>query len=232
MNAVTLLDQLRHQLVVSCQASPGSPFRETAIICAFAKAATQGGAAGLRIESLADVQAVRRQETVPIIGLIKRLGREVFITPELDDVRQLAAAGSNIVAFDATQRSRPASVPDLVAACHDHGVLAMADVSTAEEAFAARLAGADLVGTTLNGYTPYTRRGDGLERTGPDLELVRELSAAGVTVVAEGGIRTPEQARAALEAGAFAVVVGSAITRPDDVTRWFAQEIRYARPPA
>ena len=223
---LSILEQLRGQLIVSCQASPDSPFRDTAIICAFARAATRNGAAGLRIESLADVQAVRGLETVPLIGLIKRAGREVFITPELGDVWQLTAAGVDIVAFDATARSRAVPVHDLIAACHQAGVLAMADISTAAEGLTAWRSGADLVGTTLSGYTSYSRRGGG---AGPDLHLIRTLADAGLPVIAEGHVRTPAEARAALEAGAFAVVVGSAITRPDEVTRWFAQEIWHAR---
>ena len=201
------------------------------MICAFARAATANGAAGLRIESLADVEAVRQQETVPMIGLIKRPGREVFITPEVEDVQQLTAAGADIVAFDATARNRPTPVQTLISACHQAGALAMADISTAAEALTAWQAGADLVGTTLSGYTPYSLRPRALEGE-PDLQLIQELAAAGLPVIAEGNIRTPAQARAALEAGAFAVVVGSAITRPDDVTRWFAEELGRARLPA
>ncbi|MDV6374223.1 N-acetylmannosamine-6-phosphate 2-epimerase [Deinococcus arenicola] len=224
---MSLLQHLRGQLIVSCQASVGSPFRDTAMICAFAQAAMINGAAGLRLEGLTDVQAVREQQSAPIIGIIKHSGREVFITPDLEDVRGLAAAGADIVAFDGTERTRPVSVADLITACHDVGAVAMADISTAAEGLAAWQAGADFVGTTLSGYTPYTQRGAEVWE-GPDLALIRELSDAGVRVVAEGHIRTPAQARAALEAGAYAVVVGSAITRPDDITRWFAEEVQRA----
>lgn len=217
-----LLNHLRQQLIVSCQASPGSPFRRTDFICAFAQAATASGARALRIESLEDVRAVRAQESVPIIGLIKHPSREVFITPDLKDIHALAEAGADVIAFDATARPRPFPVGDMVAACHDLGKLAMADISTAEEGLAASEAGADLVGTTLSGYTPYSRPGTG----GPDLELIRVLAGQGVPTIAEGNIRTPLHARQALKSGAFAVVVGSAITRPEDVTRWFLEEMR------
>lgn len=220
MKLSTRLNELEHQLIVSCQASPDSPFRHTDIICAFARAAVQNGAAALRIESLDDIRAVRAREQVLLIGLVKRRDLEVFITPTEQDVTDVCLAGADIVAFDATQRPRQSTVRRLVEVCHAQGKWAMADISTLEEGQAAWQAGADLVGTTLSGYTPYSRMGNG-----PDFALIRGLAEAGITTVAEGHITSPSQARQALDCGAFAVVVGSAITRPDVITRWYAQAL-------
>lgn len=205
-------------LIVSCQADPSSPFHAPEFIVAFARAALLGGAQGLRLESIAHLRAVRPSVDAPIIGLIKRRSPSyaVYITPEPADVRACAEAGADVVAFDATLRERPASVAALVAAAHEAGALALADVSTVAEAEAALEAGADLVSTTLSGYTPYSP-----QLPGPDLDLISDLAARGIHPLAEGRIRTPAEARAALQRGAYAVVVGSAITRPEVVTGWF-----------
>lgn len=220
-----LLDRLRGQLIVSCQAGPGSPFRDPMFIRAFARAAVLGRAAALRIEGLDDIQAVRRSEQVPIIGLIKRWGRDIYITPEVPDALAVHAAGAELVAFDATLRSRPVPVADLVRAVHAAGGLALADIASVADAAAALEAGADLVGTTLSGYTPDSPHPDG-----PDLDLIRDLVRAGIHPVAEGRYRTPDEARAALDLGAHAVVVGSAITRPEVVPGWFTRALHREAP--
>ena len=145
--------------------------------------------------------------------------RPVRITPTIDDAEGLVEAGADIVAFDATGRVRPTSVADVIGAIHERGALAMADCATLADGVAALAAGADIVGSTLSGYT------GGPEPDHPDLELVAGLRELTPHVVAEGRIRYPEQAASALEAGAFAVVVGSAITRPEHITSWFAAAI-------
>lgn len=209
-------------LIVSCQADAGSPFDHPELIAAFARAAVMGGAAGLRLEGAANITAVRSRESLPIIGLIKRRGGDgdgsdgVYITPDVADVEAVHEAGAGIIAFDATLRPRPVPVAELVREIHARGRLALADIATAKEAVAALYAGADMVSTTLSGYTPYSPK---LE--GPDLELIGELAALGIRPLAEGRLRTPAEAAAALERGAWAVVVGSAITRPEVVTSWF-----------
>ncbi len=214
-------------LLVSCQADAGSPFAAPHFIAAFAQAAVAGGAWGLRLEGAANIRTVRMEQSAPIIGLVKRQGEfgEVYITPTPDDVAAVAGAGADIIAFDATLRSRSASVAELVAAIHAAGKAALADIASAEEALRALEAGADWVSTTLSGYTAYS---PGIP--GPDLALVSELAALGVRPLAEGRIRSPSEARSALEQGAYAVVVGSAITRPEVVTRWFAEALRPAVP--
>jgi N-acylglucosamine-6-phosphate 2-epimerase len=213
----------RGSLIVSCQADPRSPFNDPLFIRAFAKAAQLGGAAALRLQGVENIEAVRAEQDLPIIGLIKRhhqdLG-DIYITPELLDVTNVINAGADIVAFDATLRKRPVPVADLIHAIHQRGKLAMADISTAVEAVTALESGADYVSTTLSGYTSYSPP---LE--GPDLDLISDLAKRDIHPIAEGRIRTPEEARQALERGAFAVVVGSAITRPEVVTRWFLQAL-------
>ncbi len=205
-------------LIVSCQADLHSPFNAPDYIRAFARAALLGGAGGLRLEGAANIAAVRPDTDLPIIGLIKRRDdfKEVYITPEVSDVAAIDKAGADIIAFDATARPRPVAVGDLINEIHLRSKLALADVSTVAEAEAALEAGADLVSTTLSGYTSYS---PALE--GPDLGLVASLAARGIRPLAEGRIRTPAEAQEALARGAYAVVVGSAITRPEVLTASF-----------
>ena len=187
----------------------------------FALAALASGAKGLRIEGVRNVAAVRAATNAPIIGLIKRdlSDSPVRITPYAEDVEALAAAGADIIAFDATNRHRPVAASLLGDAIHRAGCIAMADISTLDEAREAINLGVDLIGTTLSGYT------GGDQPDEPDLELLTRAVALGHPVLAEGRIRTPAQAADAIRAGAYAVVVGSAITRPEHITSWFADAI-------
>ena len=221
-----ILSRIAGSLVVSCQPVPFGPLDRVDIVVAFALAALSSGAAAVRIESVGYVAAVRAATRAPIIGLVKRdlADSPVRITPHVADVEALAAAGADIVAFDATDRARPAAATELAAAAHRAGKLAMADVSNLAEARAAFAFGADLVGTTLSGYT------GGPELQGPDYALLASAAALGAPVIAEGRIHVPHQAGEAMRRGAFAVVVGTAITRPEHVTRWFADAIGAARP--
>jgi len=177
----------------------------------------------LRIEGLANLEATRSVTSAPIIGLVKREvpGFPVYITPELSDVRALAERGADIIAFDATSRLRPVGVGEMIEAIKAQGCLVMADISTLEEGLEAHRLGADFVGSTLSGYTDHSP-----PSSGPDLVLVRELSRRGARVIAEGRIATPEQAKAALEAGAFAVAVGTALTRIELLTQGFVDALR------
>ncbi|MFU8889056.1 MAG: N-acetylmannosamine-6-phosphate 2-epimerase [Trueperaceae bacterium] len=214
-------------LIGSCQPVRGGVFDRPELAALFALAALEGGAVGLRVEGLADLRAVREAvaasgRSAPIVGLVKRVepGTHVFITPRLEDVRDLLALGADVVAFDATDRARPVAVADLVAAIHAAGALAMADVATEAEGVAAHRAGADFVATTLSGYVPGTP-----QLPGPDLELVERLARAGARVVAEGRIATPDDAAAARRRGAFAVTVGTAFSRPEWIVRAFAEAV-------
>ena len=186
-------------------------------VVGFALAAVAAGATALRIESAAYVRAVRAATAAPIIGIVKRDLDDfaVRITPLLSDAEALVAAGADIMAFDATLRSRPAAIADLIAIAKAACRLTMADCASIEDATAALEAGVDYIGTTLSGYL------GGPEPTVPDLALVAAFRHLTPYVIAEGRIRTAEQAAAAVRAGAFAVVVGSAITRTEHATAWF-----------
>ena len=218
-----LLNQLRGGLIVSCQANPDSPLRDSYIISRLALAAEQGGAVGLRIQSFKDVVAVRAVTSLPIIGLTKtdRDDTDIYITPTAAEGVKLAELGAQIVAFDATALPRPEPLADMFAAVHAAGALVMGDISTLDEARAAFDHGADIVSTTMSGYTPHSR-----QLAGPDWDLMRELRDAGLTFAAEGRLNSPADAAQAMQLGASFVVVGSAVTRPDVVTRWFAQAVR------
>lgn len=218
------LQALRGRLIVSCQPVVGGPMDRPEIVAAYARATLAGGAAGLRIEGIVNLAAVREVTRAPLIGLVKRAVPDspVFITPQIADVTALAAAGADVVAIDATLRRRPAEVMDLIAAIHAAGCLVMADIATVEEARAAQALGADVIATTLSGYT------GGAVADEPDFDLLRSLDGIGVPVIAEGRIKTPAAAAAAIRLGAFAVVVGSAITRPEHITAWFAEAVANA----
>jgi N-acylglucosamine-6-phosphate 2-epimerase len=217
-------------LIVSCQATAPSPLRRPDMIAALAECAVLGGAAAIRIDGPGDVAAARGRVRVPIIGLFKqRTGSPVYITPTFAAARAVAQAGAEIVAVQATRDRDAGGEPlaPLVRRIHEEcRALVMADVSTREEGLAAEAAGADVVGTTMAGYTPHSR-----QMAGPDLRLVEELAAAlGVPVIAEGRIQTPDDAAAARRAGAWAVVVGRAITMPEAITERFAKAVEAAAP--
>lgn len=214
-----LLVALRGGLIVSCQASAGSPMRDTPTIARLAVSALQGGAVALRVNGADDIAAVRARTDVPVIGLDKRMGpRRNVITRTDDQVRELIGAGADVVAVDATDEVADdvgARVREAIAAAGSRPI--MADVSTLDEGLRSWEAGAAFVGTTLSGYTPYSRADPS-----PDVELVERLASRGVRVLAEGRFQTPADVARAFDAGAFAVVVGGAITDPVAITRRFA----------
>jgi len=217
-----VFDALHGGLVVSVQARAESPLRDTAVMVAMARAAEQGGAVAIRAEGAQDVGAIRDAVDVPVIGLRKRelVGSSVYITPELTDVEEIARAGADVVAVDATLRDRPGGMcpAEFIPAAGAVGPPILADVDSYESGLEARQVGAHAVATTLSGYT-----GDGDTPEGPDLELVRLLvQALDCPVLAEGRYTSPEFVRAAFDAGAWAVVVGTAITDTAAITRRFA----------
>lgn len=222
----TFTEQIpQHGLIVSCQAATGSPLRESLIMALMAESAELGGAAGLRANGAADIAMISSRVDLPLIG-INKLGDPagVFITPTVQAALEIVDAGATIIALDGTQRPRPdgSSLADQLAKIKaETQVPIMADVDTVEAGIAAREAGADVVATTLSGYTDA---GDG--GPGPDLGLVTALAAAvDCPVIAEGRIRDESEALAALAAGAYAVVVGSAITNPVLTTRRFVERL-------
>jgi len=224
--AAEIAARLRGGLIVSCQALPGEPLFGADIMARMAIAAERGGAAGIRANSPADIMAIRAVSFLPLIGLSKVdvAGFDVYITPTLADAVAVGEAGADIIALDATDRPHPeGTLASFIRRVQEAtGNLVLADISTEDEALAAQDAGADFVSTTMSGYTPYS-----LQSVEPDLDLVRRLaSILTVPLIAEGRIATPEQARAALDAGAWAVVVGGAITRPQQITERFIKAIQ------
>lgn len=220
---MSILDAFRGRLVVSVQAEAGSLLDTPETIALLSRVAVANGAAGVRVEGLNRIGAVRRAVDVPIIGIVKRRydGFEPYITASDREIGEVVAAGAEIVAFDATGRARPdgRDVAGVIAAIHERGVLAMADCATPAEVREAALSGADVVATTLCGYTPET-----FGATLPALELVRVCAASGRFAICEGGVSTPAEVGAAFAAGAAAVVVGTALTNVDVLVRRFAAE--------
>ncbi len=215
----------RGSLIVSAQAREDNPLHGAHFMAAMALAARDGGARAIRANGPEDVRAVKAAG-LPVIGIHKLFDPEVpvYITPTFAAAKALAEAGADIIALDCTQRPRRGDPPqEIIRRIHDElGLETFADISTLEEGIAAAQMGAAYVSTTLSGYTSYTE----LKADGPDLELVRALSQAISTpVVAEGRLNTPDLARAALDAGAYAVVVGTAITNPREITRTFVRAI-------
>lgn len=200
-----LLERIRGGLIVSCQAPPGSPLENPQVIAAMAAAAERAGAVAVRINGPENVRAVRAAVRIPILGIYKRRGQPVVITPTFEDARSVHEAGADLIALDATAR---AAASGLIQRVQKELAPVMADISTVAEGIAAADAGAALVATTLYGYTVDT---SGVQLPGLDLvqELARSISAP---VVCEGGVSEPGQVAEAFRRGAFAVVVGTAIT--------------------
>ncbi|WP_226704234.1 N-acetylmannosamine-6-phosphate 2-epimerase [Microbulbifer elongatus] len=211
--------RLSSGLIVSCQPVDHGPMDDDEIVVRLARAALAGGADGLRIEGASRLAKVRN--ALPgalIIGIVKRdlVDSPVRITPLPEDVRALAEAGADIIAVDCTERARPVAAGDLIAQINQLGKIAMGDCSTLADATQAYAAGAAIVGTTLSGYT------GGPVPAEPDLELLRTLCARFPRVMAEGRFNSPSHCAEARNIGAWAVTVGTAITRTEVVAEWFA----------
>jgi len=224
-----IFEPLQGGLIVSCQALEGEPLFGAELMARLALAAKLGGAVGLRANTPVDIAAIKALvPELPLFGLWKVVVSgfdEVYITPRLREAVAVAEAGAEIIALDATLRPHPeGSTAELIRAVKAQtGRLVLADIDNEAAALAAVEAGADALSTTLSGYTP-----DSPKLAGPDLELVARLAARKlpVPVFAEGRIHSPEEARAALDAGAFAVIVGGAITRPAQITERFVKAMR------
>jgi N-acylglucosamine-6-phosphate 2-epimerase len=227
-----LIESLRGGLIVSCQALPGEPLFGAQHMAAMACAAVAGGAVAIRANGPADIAAINKVVKLPIIGLFKEdiPGCEVRITPTFTHAEKIAMSGADVIAIDATRRARPGnlSVKEMIDHIHNKiGKPVLADVSILEEGLDAARTGADLVATTLSGYTAYSP-----SDLGPDFnllkQLVNHLKLDGIPVIAEGRISTPQEAAHALALGAHAVVVGSAITRPQWITAQFSGVLKKA----
>lgn len=216
-----ILAQIKNGLIASCQPVDNGPMDSPSIVAAMAAASVAGGAVGLRIEGIENVKAVRKVVNVPIIGIVKRdlTDSPVRITPFLQDIDDLYQAGADIIAFDGTNRPRPTTIE----ACAKHiqalGAMSMADCATLDEGLYCQGLGVDLIGSTMSGYT------GGEIPTLPDIQLVRDLVAKGCRVMAEGRYNTPELAAVAIANGAYAVTVGSALTRLEHIVSWFVEAI-------
>lgn len=225
-----LVAALEDTLIVSCQAYPGEAMRDPRTMAQVAAAVQAGGASAVRAQGIEDIRAVKAAVDVPVIGIWKDGAEGVFITPTLEHCIAVIEAGADILALDGTQRPRPdgRSLAETVQAVRERfdGPL-MADCDSAESALAAAELGIEIIGTTLAGYTGAREKTDG-----PDLELLAELAGAlpaTSVLVAEGRVHTPAQAAAAKATGAFAVVVGTAITHPTSITTWFRDAVTGAQ---
>ncbi len=223
------IENLKGKLIVSCQALPEEPLHSSFIMGRMALAAKQGGAFGIRANTKEDISEIKKTVDLPVIGIVKRNyeGCDVYITPTMKEIEELMEVKPEIIAIDATVSSRPkgVSVDDFFQKVKEKypNQLFMADCSTVEEAIHADELGFDFIGTTLVGYTKQSSH---LKIEKNDFEILREiLKKVKHPVIAEGNINTPQKAKRVLELGAYSVVVGSAITRPQLITKSFAQEI-------
>lgn len=224
-----VIDAIKGQLIVSCQAYPGEPMRRADITAAVAQSAVAGGAAAIRVQGVADIISCRQAVEVPLIGLIKFGHEGVFITPSISHARACAQAGADVIAIDATLRERGAgeTFADAVKAIHEEfpNVAIMADCASLEDARAAEQAGADLIGTTLAGYTPgyeYAREAT----SGPDFDFIDAVSqAVSAPVVVEGRIHSPQDLADVFKYPIHAACVGTAITHPWRITEWFVKQL-------
>ncbi len=223
------VNSLKGKLIVSCQALPNEPLHSDYIMGRMALAAMQGGARGIRANSKEDIKQIKSQVDLPIIGIVKRdyEDSEVYITPTMKEVDELMEVSPEIIALDATIALRPEkkTLDEFFTKIKEKypNQLLMADCSTIEEALHADELGFDFIGTTMVGYTPWSK---GLKIEENDFEILRTiLSKVKNKVIAEGNINTPQKAKRVIELGSFSVVVGSIITRPQLITKAFADAL-------
>ncbi len=224
LNRNSTLSQLKNGLIVSCQPRPGSAFDHSSFVVAMASVAQEQGAVAVRVRGVRDIRAVRRAVQIPVLGIekIDDPDSEVYITPTLESVRRVYRAGAQIIAMDATDRPRPRgqSLAGIVAAAKDDlDALLMADVATLRQGVEAARLGFDMLATTLCGYTQDTRH-----LKGPAFDLARRLvREVDIPVILEGHAQEPDHVRQAFDLGVYAVVVGTAITDFEWISRRFIE---------
>ena len=223
------VENLKGKLIVSCQALPDEPLHSSFIMGRMALAAKQGGAAGIRANTKEDIKEIRSQVDLPIIGIVKRDydDSDIYITPTMKEIEELMEVKPEIIAMDATIATRQGgkNIDEFFKEVKEKypEQLFMADCSTVDEALHADELGFDFIGTTMVGYTPQSK-GDKIEAN--DFEILRKIvSNVKHKVIAEGNINTPQKARRVVELGAYSVVVGSIITRPQLITKSFVEEM-------
>ena len=220
-----IISTLKNSIIISSQAMPDEPFYNETAMQSMLQSVINGGAQGLRVAGVRDIKLSKKLCDLPIIAITKpdkiptNYKELVYITPTLHDVRILAEAGADIIAFDGTQRPRPdgCSLKEIIELTQSLGCLAMADISTFEEGVLASELGADIVSTTLAGYT-----NNSIATEGPDFDLLQKLvKNLDCPVILEGRIWSPDEVKKAFELGAYAVVIGSAVTRPHQIVERF-----------
>ena len=218
-----ILKRIKNKIIVSCQPNERGPQDKTNIIVSMAKTAIIGGCGGVRVEGAKNIYEVKKNISIPIIGIIKRdiPKYEVRITPLLTDVDKIISSGADIIAYDATIRRRPFPTKEIVLKIKNANRLAMADCANLNDAKIAINEGADIIGTTLSGYIGKIAK----DTDKPNINLIRQFKKLNSFVMAEGRYNTPDLARKAILEGADAVTIGSAITRIDNITSWFVREI-------
>ncbi|GKX29950.1 putative N-acetylmannosamine-6-phosphate 2-epimerase [Vallitalea longa] len=228
MGKKDIIEKIKGGLIVSCQALEDEPLHSSFIMKKMAKAAMLGGAVAIRANGYEDIKEIKSEVNLPIIGLIKKKydGFLPYITPTIQEVDKIVQAGADIVAIDATKLEKPGQLTtgELFQQIKIKypNILMMADISTYEEGIKAYKLGFDLVSTTLSGYTDYSTK-----INGPDFDLIERLSKdIDIPLIGEGKIQTPEQTVMALKFGAYAIVVGGAITRPQEITKRFVSYIK------
>lgn len=225
-----ILNTIKNNIIISVQAMPNEPLYEEVCINALIKSVLMGGAKGLRVAGERDTKNAKSLTNLPVIAITKpskipaNYKELVYITPTINDAQKVINAGADIVAFDATARNRETNhnLYQLIQFIKSKSKLAMADISTFEEGIMNAYLGADILSTTLSGYTTHSET----TSTEPDFELVKKLTkATTLPVILEGRIWTTEHIQKAFEAGAFSVVIGSAVTRPQLITKRFVKAL-------
>ncbi|WP_042143534.1 N-acetylmannosamine-6-phosphate 2-epimerase [Paucisalibacillus sp. EB02] len=227
MSTSDFLSTIQGKLIVSCQALEDEPLHGSSLMAKMAEAAKVGGAKAIRCNTVSDAVAIKKQTGLPIIAIIKRdyTDSDIYITPTLKEVKELLAINPEVIALDATNRRRPndEGLKDIVHYIHENSdTLVMGDIATLQDAAYANDCQVDILSSTLSGYTEETA-----QKHGPDFELVKELTRKyNIPIIAEGKLNTPDDAKRMLDLGAWSVVVGGAITRPQLITKSFVSAIK------